>query len=350
MDGPGSDGSRDGGFVRVDGLSVTYRTARGRRRVHAVHDVDLAICRGQSIGIAGESACGKSTLGLALVRMLAPDTGALLSGDITYDGSSILGMPEQEFDSAYRWKRISMIFQGAMNSLDPVFTIREQFAEILSRHGFEGDAEGAMSDAVGSVNLDESVLSRYPHELSGGMKQRVVIAMALLLRPRLVVADEPTTALDVLVQAQIISLLKSLKEGGMSFVLITHDLAVLSEVADAVGIMYGGQIVEFGSSHEVYNNPAHPYTQGLLQSVPTLRGDTPPGYIRGSPPELFDQPSGCRFLDRCPYAMEKCRTPPPKFETGTGYVMCWLADDGDAGNKGDDGGSGKLQQRRQQQR
>jgi len=315
------------------------------------------------MGVAGESACGKSTLGLAVMRMLGGSSGgsdshgdngsegggsgdgdaeriADVSGTILYDGSPILGMPASKFDSEFRWKKISMIFQGAMNSLDPVFTIREQFAEILARHGRGENAKEAMADAVRSVNLDASVLGKYPHELSGGMKQRVVIAMALLLRPALVIADEPTTALDVLVQAQIISLLKSLKENGMSFVLITHDLAVLSEIADVVGIMYGGQIVEFGSSHDVYRNPRHPYTQGLLNSVPTLRGD-PPGYIKGSPPGLYGAPTQCRFIDRCPYAMEKCKTPPPKFATDTGYVMCWLEDGkedtGHANNN--DGGS-----------
>lgn len=341
----GSDyGCNNGEIIHIDNLSVTYSEPSGRggrtRRIHAVHDVDLAICNGKSLGIAGESACGKSTLGLAIMRMLGgggktaatakKDTvAATVSGSITYgdDNLQILEIPDREFDSSYRWKRISMIFQGAMNSLDPVFTIREQFAEILARHQFKGDTHAVISSAIKGVSLDESVLSRYPHELSGGMKQRVVVAMALLLKPKLVIADEPTTALDVLVQAQIISLLKALKDDGTSFILVTHDLAVLSEIADVVGIMYGGQIVEFGSSHEVYNNPKHPYTQALLQSIPTLRGKEPPSYIRGSPPELFDTPGQCRFIDRCPYAMDKCKMPPPKFKTDTGYVMCWLADE-----------------------
>lgn len=333
-------------LVSVRNLSVTYLASGGC--VHAVHDVGFDLQRGQSMGVAGESACGKSTLGLAVMRMLGGSSGgsgdgdderiADVSGTILYDGSPMLEMPASKFDSEFRWKKISMIFQGAMNSLDPVFTIREQFAEILARHGRGENAKEAMADAVRSVNLDVSVLDKYPHELSGGMKQRVVIAMALLLRPALVIADEPTTALDVLVQAQIISLLKSLKENGMSFVLITHDLAVLSEIADVVGIMYGGQIVEFGSSHDVYRNPRHPYTQGLLNSVPTLRGDLP-GYIKGSPPGLYGAPTQCRFIDRCPYAMEKCKTPPPKFATDTGYVMCWLEDDKeDPGHVNNDNG------------
>ncbi|MDE0091582.1 MAG: ABC transporter ATP-binding protein [Thaumarchaeota archaeon] len=333
MGGSERDAGDGGSLISVDGLSAAYRTrgrgggARGgRRMVHAVHDVDFELKKGQTLGIAGESACGKSTLGLAVMRMLDP--GAVeTSGRITCGGESILEMPESGFDADFRWKRIAMIFQGAMNSLDPVFTIREQFSEVLSRHGYEGDANGAISRAVREVNLPESVLSRYPHELSGGMKQRVVISMALLLKPELVIADEPTTALDVLVQAQVIALLKSLKsDEGMSFILITHDLAVLSEIADVVGIMYGGQIVEFGSLQEVYENPRHPYTQGLLRSIPTMRGG-PPSYIAGVPPALFEEPRQCRFIDRCPYAMEKCTTPPPKFETKTGYAMCWLEEE-----------------------
>ena len=216
-----------------------------------------------------------------------------------------------------------MVFQGAMNSLDPVFTIKEQFLEILKQHNFEGDAEQVISDAMHSVSLDENVLKKYPHELSGGMKQRVVIAMALLLKPKFVIADEPTTALDVLIQAQIVNLLKNLKKDGMSFMLITHDLAVLSEIADKIGIMYGGQMVEFGSSEEIYKNPKHPYTQGLLESIPTLKGNTPK-YIKGIPPSLLDAPTECRFIERCPLAIEKCKQVPPKFKTETGYVRCWL--------------------------
>jgi peptide/nickel transport system ATP-binding protein len=176
-----------------------------------------------------------------------------------------------------------------------------------------------------AVSLNESVLKKYPHELSGGMKQRVVIAMALLLKPKFVIADEPTTALDVLIQAQIVNLLKNLKKDGMSFMLITHDLAVLSEIAEKIGIMYGGQIVEFGSSEEIYKNPKHPYTKGLLESIPTLSGNVPK-YIKGLPPSLLDPPTQCRFLDRCPVAVEKCKQLPPKFKTETGYVRCWLCE------------------------
>lgn len=308
-------------FLTVDGLSSTYSSSKGP--VYAVDDVDFDLESGKSIGIAGESACGKSTLGLSIIRMLQ---GGTVKGKITFDGDSILDMDESDFDDKFRWKKISMIFQGAMNSLDPVFTVNEQFVEILKQHHFEGDPKKLISDAMSSVLLDINVLKKYPHELSGGMKQRVVIAMALLLKPKLVIADEPTTALDVLIQAQIINLLKSLKKDGMSFMLITHDLAVLSEIAEKIGIMYGGEMVEFGSSEQIYKNPKHPYTQGLLESIPTLKGNRPK-YIKGIPPSLLDAPTQCRFIERCPLAVEKCKNLPPKFKTETGYVRCWLYED-----------------------
>ena len=305
-------------FLEINGLSSRYSSTKGP--VYAVDDVDFSLENGESIGIAGESACGKSTLGLSLIRMLS---GGKTEGKILFEGESILNLSESDFDKKFRWKKISMIFQGAMNSLDPVFTIDEQFIEILKQHDFEGDSNKLILDAINSVSLDEHVLKKYPHELSGGMKQRVIIAMALLLKPKFVIADEPTTALDVLIQAQIVNLLKNLKKGGMSFMLITHDLAVLSEIANKIGIMYGGQMVEFGSSEEIYKNPKHPYTQGLLKSIPTLKGDIPK-YIKGIPPSLLDTPTECRFIDRCPLVIEKCKQLPPKFKTKTGYVRCWL--------------------------
>jgi len=308
-------------FLSVKGLSAKYNTSKGP--VYAVDDVDFELEAGKSIGIAGESACGKSTLGLSLIRMLS---GGKAEGEILFDGDSLLEMKESDFDEKYRWKKISMVFQGAMNSLDPVFTIKEQFIEILKQHNFDGDSKQVIVDAIHSVSLDESVLKKYPHELSGGMKQRVVIAMALLLKPKFVIADEPTTALDVLIQAQIVNLLKNLKKDGMSIMLITHDLAVLSEIADKIGIMYGGHMVEYGSSEEIFKNPKHPYTQGLLESIPTLKGGTPK-YIKGIPPSLLDPPTECRFIDRCPLVIDKCKQVPPKFKTKTGYVRCWLYED-----------------------
>ena len=305
-------------FLSISGLFSRYSSSQGP--VYAVDDVDFELNSGESIGIAGESACGKSTLGLSLIRMLS---GGESFGKVVFNGDSILDISESDFDDQFRWKKISMIFQGAMNSLDPVFTIKQQFVEILKQHNFEGDFDNLILDSIGSVYLDKNILKKYPHELSGGMKQRVIIAMALILKPQFVIADEPTTALDVLIQAQIINLLKILKKDGMSFMLITHDLAVLSEIADKIGIMYGGQMVEFGSSKEIYSNPKHPYTQGLLESIPTLNGNVPK-YIPGSPPSLLDAPTECRFIDRCPLAIEKCKQLPPKFKTDTGYVRCWL--------------------------
>ena len=307
--------------LSIQGLSSRYDSSKGP--VFAVDDVDFELADDQSVGIAGESACGKSTLGLSIIRMLS---GGSSTGKIFFDDHSILDLTESEFNDNYRWKKISMIFQGAMNSLDPVFTIDEQFREILKQHKFKGDFVQIISESLEHVKLDPSVAKKYPHELSGGMKQRIVIAMSLLLKPKFVIADEPTTALDVLIQAQIINLLKSLKKKGTGFMFITHDLAVLSEIADKIGIMYGGQMVEFGSSDEIYKKPKHPYTQGLLSSIPTLSGD-PPKYIKGNPPSLLDPPTECRFIERCPLAIEKCKQLPPKFQTDTGYVRCWLYED-----------------------
>jgi peptide/nickel transport system ATP-binding protein len=304
--------------IIVNDLFSSYFTSKGT--VHALDGVNFDLDDGESIGIAGESACGKSTLGLSIIRMLY---GGKTAGEIMFDDDSILSITESEFDEKFRWKKISMVFQGAMNSLDPVFTIKEQFVEVLKQHNFDGNIDELIKKAINSVSLNDSVLKKYPHELSGGMKQRVVIALALLLEPKFVIADEPTTALDVLIQSQIINLFKKLKKDGMSFMLITHDIAILSEIVDKIGIMYGGHMVEFGSSDEIYNNPKHPYTQGLLESIPTLKS-APPKFIRGIPPSLLEPATQCRFLERCPVAIEKCKKIPPKFKTKTGYVRCWL--------------------------
>ena len=306
--------------IEISDLSVDYKTSHGN--IHALEKVEFQLEDGESIGIAGESACGKSTLGQSIVRMI--HGGNIISGKITFMGESILDMPESKFDKSIRWKEISMIFQGAMNSLDPVFTIQQQFDEVLKQHGFDSNTDKIIQDAIRAVNLDYSILEKYPHELSGGMKQRIVIAMALLLKPKFIIADEPTTALEVLVQATIINLLKNLKKNGMSLMLISHDLAILSEVAEKIGIMYGGKMVEFGTSSEIYRNPKHPYTQGLLNSIPTLRKEKKLKFIPGSPPDLSANKPGCRFFDRCPEAMDKCKTDPPKIKTDSGYVLCWL--------------------------
>ena len=309
-------------FLDVKNLSAIYGTSKGN--VHALENVSFSLNEGESIGIAGESACGKSTLGLSLIRMLLG--GKIVSGQVYFDDNSILDLQESEFNKNYRWKKIAMVFQGAMNTLDPVFSIKEQFVEILKQHKFDGDYKKAISDGINSVSLNEDVLKKYPHELSGGMKQRIIIAMALLLKPNFVIADEPTTALDVLIQAQIVNLLKKLKKDGMSIMLITHDLALLSEIAEKIGIMYGGQMIEFGTSEDIFKNPKHPYTQALLESIPRLHGDKPK-YIKGVPPSLLEPNSECRFIARCPMAMEKCKKDPPNFKTNSGYVKCWLYED-----------------------
>ena len=306
--------------IEISDLSVDYKTTHGN--IHALEKVEFQLDNGESIGIAGESACGKSTLGLTIIKML--QGGKIISGKISFNGQSILDMSESKFNESLRWKEISMIFQGAMNSLDPVFTIKQQFNEVLKQYGFDVKSDKIVRDAIHAVNLDHSILEKYPHELSGGMKQRIVIAMALLLKPKFVIADEPTTALDVLIQAQIINLLKSLKKNGMSLMLISHDLAILSEVSEKIGVMYGGKMIEFGASSEIYRNPKHPYTQGLLDSIPTLRKEKKIKFIPGSPPDLSVMQPGCRFFDRCPEAMEKCKKDPPKIKTDSGYVLCWL--------------------------
>jgi len=307
-------------FISIENLTTRYNTSKGL--VHALEDVTFAIDKGESIGIAGESACGKSTLGLSIIQMIS--NGKIYSGKIQFDGQSLLDIPDDEFDKKIRWKEISMVFQGAMSSLDPVFSIQEQFDEVLKQHNFEGDSKQSIIQSLNSVNLDESVLKKFPHELSGGMKQRVIIAMALILKPKFVIADEPTTALDVLIQAQIVNLFKKLKKDGQSFMIISHDLAVLSEVAEKIGIMYGGRMIEFGDSEEIFLEPKHPYTKGLLESIPVLSKDTKPKFIPGIPPNLVNPSEGCKFYDRCPEAMEKCKKDPPKIKTKTGYVSCWL--------------------------
>ena len=307
-------------FISIENLTTRYNTSKGL--VHALEDVSFSIENGESIGIAGESACGKSTLGLSIIRMIT--NGKIYSGKIEFDGKSLLDVSDSNFNNDIRWKEISMVFQGAMNSLDPVFSIEHQFEEILSQHDFKGDSKKLILDSITSVNLDESVLKKFPHELSGGMKQRVVIAMALILKPKFVIADEPTTALDVLIQAQIVNLFKQLKKDGQSFMVISHDLAVLSEVAEKIGIMYGGRMVEFGDSKEIFLEPKHPYTKGLLESIPVLSKESKPKYIPGTPPNLVNPSEGCRFYDRCPEAMEKCKKEPPKIKTKSGYVLCWL--------------------------
>lgn len=311
--------------LRVENLKSYYFTSTGV--VKAVDNVSFVLNEGQSLGIAGESACGKTTLGLSMMRMLLPP-GKIVDGKIVLNDTDVLAMSDKEFAKKVRWKRISMIFQGAMNALDPVYSVKDQLKEVLMQHGFSQEKmEAHIREAVKQVGLDPSVINRYPHELSGGMKQRIVIAMALILEPEFVIADEPTTALDVLVQAQIINLLKKLKKQGMTIMLITHDLAIVSEIADKIGIMYAGEVIEFGSAEQIYNEPKHPYTQALIAAIPRLREEKEISYIKGNPPNLANPPKGCRFYDRCPHAMDVCKKEPPVIRINGGYVRCWLYED-----------------------
>jgi len=312
--------------LTIENLKSYYFTSLGA--VKAVDNVNFSLKKGESIGIAGESACGKSTLGLSIMRMLQPP-GKIVNGKIILHGTDLLAMSEHEFTKNVRWKRIAMVFQGAMNALDPVYSVKDQLKEVLKYHGFpESEMRERIIEAVKQVGLHPSVIDRHPHELSGGMKQRIVIAMALILRPEFVIADEPTTALDVLVQAQIINLLKKLKKEGMTIMLITHDLSIISEIAEKIGIMYAGEIVEFGSAEQIYNEPKHPYTQALIAAIPRLKGEKKISYVKGTPPNLINPPTGCRFYDRCPHAMDVCKQDPPSIMIKDGFVRCWLYEDG----------------------
>jgi peptide/nickel transport system ATP-binding protein len=309
--------------LKVSGLKAYYFTENGI--IKGVDGINFEINEGESLGIVGESACGKSTLGAALMRSIQ-FPGRIVEGSIILGGDDITKMSSSEFDSKVRWKRISMVFQGAMNALDPVYNVESQLREILIEHHFQGKIDDKIVESLQQVGLDLSVAKRYPHELSGGMKQRVVIAMALLLNPDVLIADEPTTALDMLVQSQIISLLKKLqKEKGITIILITHDLALVSQITDRIAIMYAGQLVEFLTTKDIYKNPRHPYTQALIEAIPKLRTkDKKIHFVKGSPPSLLSPPQGCRFYDRCVHAMDVCKRNPPEFETETGYVRCWL--------------------------
>jgi peptide/nickel transport system ATP-binding protein len=309
--------------LSIIGLKVYYFTNKGT--VKAVDDISFSIKEDESIGIAGESACGKSTLGAALLRTIQ-SPGKIVAGDIILDGSNIIKLSNSDFDKTIRWKKIAMIFQGAMNTLDPVYTVGDQMREIMFHHGIKSNIEEKIFQALKEVRLDASIAKKYPHELSGGMKQRVIIAMSLLLKPDVIIADEPTTALDVLVQAQIINLLKTLKkQNRMTIILITHDLSIISEIADKIGIMYAGQLVEFGNATEIYKNPRHPYTQALISAIPLLSSDKKQiSFIKGTPPSLINPISGCRFYARCPCAMDICKQDPPEIKTETGYTKCWL--------------------------
>ena len=300
-----------------------YYPLSERGIVKAVDEANLALDKGEIVGLAGESGAGKSTLMLAILRLLSPP-GRVTAGQILYEGSDVLSISEEKFREQYRWKKLAMVFQGSMNGFTPVFTVGHQIKEVLNVHGRDGN-DSTVNKLLSLVALDETIARRYPHELSGGQKQRAFIAMALALDPDILVADEPTTALDVITQANILNLLKELrKDLGISILLVTHDLAIISELADRLYVMYAGRVVEEGDSAEFFSKPKHPYSEGLVASTPTLTSKEIHG-IPGFMPDLTKLPAGCSFASRCSFVMEKCRSERPELKrVGKENVACWL--------------------------
>ncbi|MBS7631523.1 ABC transporter ATP-binding protein [Candidatus Bathyarchaeota archaeon] len=312
-------------YLEVSDLHLYYETVRGI--VRAVDGVEFMLEKGEALGLVGESGCGKSSTANALLRLL-PKNYIEYRGHIILGRHDLMNLSDDEFREQIRWKRISMIFQGAMNSLNPVLRVGFQVAEplMIHRNLNKEEALRKASELFKLVGLPSELVDRYPHELSGGMKQRVVISMALVLNPELIILDEPTSALDVSIQAQIMNLLKTLKnELGITMVFITHDIALASDLSDKVAVMYAGQIVELGFIEDVLHKPLHPYSQKLVASVPLLKGNKKPEFIPGAPPDLVAPPHGCRFAPRCPFIKEKCMVDPPSSHlVGGGYVKCWL--------------------------
>ena len=310
-------------LLEVKDLKIYFYTKRGV--VKAVDGVNLNVDKGEIVGLAGESGSGKSTIGYGIMR-LVPYPGKIIEGQILFKGEDILKIDEETFRRNYRWKKIAMVFQGSMSGFTPVFKIKDQIIEVLKLHGWNGDYEERIKELFKMVNMDPVLADKYPHELSGGQKQRAFIAMALALNPELLIADEPTTALDVIVQQYIINLFKKLrKELGISIIFITHDLALLSEVTDRNYILYAGKIMESGPSEIIFKKPRHPYTQALIDSIATLDKDMIKG-IPGTMPDLSNPPVGCRFNTRCPFAKDICFKEEPKmrmFSDGD-EVACWL--------------------------
>jgi len=297
----------------VKNLVLWYRTRKGP--VHAVDDISFALEAGQTIALVGESGSGKTSTANSILRLL-PKNVLRYEGEVVFDGQDVMEFDNEEFRKVVRWRGISMVFQGAMNALNPTTRVGSQVAEPLIVH-YDIDRREAADQAIealGKVGLSGDIARRYPHELSGGMKQRVVIAMSLILKPKVVILDEPTSALDVMTQTNIINLLKDLKNTEhLSYIFITHDLGLASELADLVGIVYAGQLVEVGPAEGVFVRPKHPYTGKLLASVPRLRSEAAPDFIPGVPPDLTDPPPGCRFHLRCPVSFEQCGWSAPEF-------------------------------------
>ncbi|HEY0915799.1 MAG TPA: ABC transporter ATP-binding protein [Solimonas sp.] len=303
-------------LLEVENLEISFRTAEGELR--AVNGLSLEIGAGEALGVVGESGSGKSQTAMAIMGLLAPN--ASVRGRIRFDGQDLLGLKAAQMNRI-RGAQIGMVFQDPMTSLNPYLSIGTQMAEVLVQHRGMNQVAGLAESArmLDSVRIPDATrrLSQYPHELSGGMRQRVMIAMTLLCRPRLLIADEPTTALDVTVQAQILELLGELRrEFGVAVMLITHDLGIVGELCERTLVMYAGQLMESGPTERLLSRPGHPYTRGLLDSRPGLDSplDVPLAAIPGSPPDLLQLPAGCPFQPRCPQAFEPCSRRPPVVE------------------------------------
>ena len=315
-------------LLQVEDLKIDYATRRGI--VHAVDGVSFDLEEGENLGLVGESGCGKTTVAKSMLRILPPN-GSITGGHISYRGSDIAAMKEAEIREI-RWKEISMISQSAMNALNPVYRIRDQIVEIFTkRKGLKKNE--ALSKAIELfelVGLDKRRLQDYPHQFSGGMKQRVVIAMALALNPAIIIADEPTTALDVIIQDQVLQkiyeLQKMLKK---SIILITHDISIVAERCDKIAVMYAGRLMEYGDIRSVFRSPYNPYTMGLMNAFPSLVGEKKELIsIRGFPPNLINPPTGCRFYSRCPFGLSRCaEKDPAMIEVGPShFAACHRAD------------------------
>ncbi len=310
-------------LLSVENLGIAYRI--GDRQFDAVHDVSFDVGEGATVALVGESGSGKSTIGLSILGLL-PRNGQIRTGRLIFDGKNIVEMNAAELRSM-RWTKISMIFQGSMNALDPVYKIKDQLGELLRFHHKMNrrEALGVSGEFIEKVGLKSSVLDLFPHELSGGMKQRVVIAMSLILNPELLIADEPTTALDVTTQAEIVNLMRDIvKEREMSMIFITHDLSLVPLLSDEVVVMYGGTTMERGLVKEVFRHPLNPYTQALMNSVVTLRSKGLEG-IPGDPPTIESVPSACPFQTRCDSVFDQCRERLPlEIEVENRKVRCHL--------------------------
>ena len=337
-------------LLQVNDLRTYFYTYDGV--VKAVDGITYDLEEGETLGLCGESGCGKSVSALSLMRLIADPPGKIISGEVLFDGEDILQVDMKEMRNI-RGRKMSMVFQEPMTSLNPVLTVERQLTETLRLHMGMGKEESRKEAVELLVRVGipdpESRVKQYPHQFSGGMRQRVMIAMALSCNPRLIIADEPTTALDVTIQAQILELMKNLtREFGVALIVITHNLGVVARYADRVNVMYAGKIIERGSAREIYANPRHPYTVGLLHSVPRLdlprREKLDP--IEGQPPDLINLPEGCSFRERCVWAIDKCATDsPPLMPTSDGHwSACWRAEElpelAAAGRDGSGGPSG----------